>query len=156
MSSDFHPESGIESGEHVYLLRNSMVLQFPVRLFFLGGGDFSAGGGIYPSASGRNLDFCLCTIPTVGLHGKLGGMAATHKSNIKHTTELPPPPSSAASIVTNRRCRRQWIPHQLAMPPRPPTQWGEGLSILLAAGVVVQRRCLRLRGTPGWREMALG
>ena len=45
---------------------------------FLGGGISPAGGGIYPSARGRNLDFCLCTIPTVGLYGKLGEIAATH------------------------------------------------------------------------------
>jgi hypothetical protein len=41
------------------------------------------------------------------------------------------------------------------MPPRPPAQWGEGLSILLVAGAVVQRS-LRLGGTPGWRDKNAG
>ena len=45
---------------------------------FFGGGISPSGGGINPSAGGRNLDFCLCTIPTVGLYGKLGEIAATH------------------------------------------------------------------------------
>ena len=37
-----------------------------------------AGGGIHPSARGINLDFCLCTIPTVGFYGKIGEITATH------------------------------------------------------------------------------
>jgi len=45
-----------------------------------------------------------------------------------------PPPPSAASIIANRRCCCQWIFQQLAMLRQPPTQWGEGLSILLVAG----------------------
>ena len=43
-----------------------------------------AGGGIYPSARGINLDLCLCTIPTVGFYGKIGKITATHHQNIKH------------------------------------------------------------------------
>ncbi len=41
------------------------------------------------------------------------------------------------------------------MPPRPPAQGGEGLSILLAAGAAVQRS-LRLGGTPGWGDKNAG
>ena len=52
------------------------ILQFPVQFF---GGISPAGRGIYPSAGGRNLDFCRrCTIPTVELNGKLGEITATH------------------------------------------------------------------------------
>ena len=53
-----------------------LLLQFPVELIFFSG-IHPAGGGIYPSAGGKNLDFCLCTIPTVGLYGKYGEITAT-------------------------------------------------------------------------------
>ena len=100
------------------------------KIVFLVGVDFSR------RRRDINLDFCHCTIPTVGLYGKLGEIAAT----------LIPPPSTA-SIVANHRGCCQWILQQLAMLPWPPARWGEGLSILLAAGVVVQRS-LRLGGHP--------
>jgi hypothetical protein len=37
---------------------------------------FPAGEGIYPSAGGKYLDFCLCTISTVSLYGKQGEFTA--------------------------------------------------------------------------------
>ena len=89
------------------------LLQFPVRLFFFGGGIPPAGGGIYPSAGGRNLDFCLCTIPTVGLYGKLGEITATHHTS-STSTEMPPPPSTTSILANHHGCR-QWILQQLAM-----------------------------------------
>ena len=45
---------------------------------FFSGGIYPAGEGIYPFASGKNLDFYLCTIPTVGLNGNQGEITATH------------------------------------------------------------------------------
>ena len=39
--------------------------------------SYPAGGGIYHSAGGEKIDFCLCTIPTIGLYGKHGEITAT-------------------------------------------------------------------------------
>ena len=60
----------------VFCCGSRYSFQYDCCFFF--GGISPAGGGIYPSASGRNLDFCLCSIPTVDLYGKLGEIAATH------------------------------------------------------------------------------
>ena len=78
------------------------LLQFPVQLFFFGGGISPAGRGIYLSPGVRNLDFFLCTIPTVGLYGKLGEIAATHNWNIKHI--------HGAAAATLRRLHRRESP----------------------------------------------
>ena len=88
---------------------------------------------------GRNLDFCHSTIPTVGLYGKQGEITAHIIRTSSTSTEMPPPPS-AASIVTNRHCRLLPSPAGAAVHlPPPPARWGEGLSILLAAGAVKGR-----------------
>ena len=73
-----------------------------------------AGGGIYPSARGINLDLCLCTIPTVGFYGKIGKITATHHQNIKHIhgdaaaalrrLYRHEPPLSSPAVARRRRC----------------------------------------------------
>ena len=59
----------------------------------------AAPGGFYPSARGINLDFCLCTIPTVGLYRKQGEIAATHNWIIKHIYR-----AAAAALRRLHRC----------------------------------------------------
>ena len=99
------------------VLVTCMVLQFSVQLIFFGGISPAgrrispAGGGIYPSASGKNLDFCRCTIPTVGFYGKLGEIASTHHI-IRHPRRCrrrpPPPLSSRTTAVVS--CRHPPVP----------------------------------------------
>ena len=55
--------------------------------FFWGGGFLPPAEGFTPTG-GRNLDFCRCTIPTIGLNGKLG-------ESLPHI------------IGTSQRCRRR-------------------------------------------------
>ena len=80
-------------------------------------GIYPSDRGIYPRTIGIKLDLCFCTIPTVGLYGKLGEITATHfSSNIKHIHGAAAATRRrAASIVANRRGCRQWILLQLAM-----------------------------------------
>jgi len=57
----------------------SMYYSFQYIFFcFFGGFLLPAEGLINPSAGGRNLDFCHCSIPTAGLYRKLVEIAATH------------------------------------------------------------------------------
>ena len=57
-------------------IRSTSTPSVSSSIIFLGGGISPAGRGIYPSPGVRNLDFCRCTVPTVGLYGKLGEIAA--------------------------------------------------------------------------------
>ncbi len=72
-------------------------------------GIYPSDRGIYPRTIGIKLDLCICTIPTVGLYGKLGEITATHKSNISCRR-----PSSSYSIVPN------WFPLPAARRRTPP------------------------------------
>ena len=56
--------------------------------------------GIFPGTIGIKLVLFFCTIPTVGLYGKLGEITATHfLSNIKHI--------HGAAAATRRRLYRR-------------------------------------------------
>ena len=76
-------------------------------------GIFPSDLGIFPMGTGIKLDLCFCIIPTVGLYGKLGEVAATHKSNIS-CRRTPSSsiianlfPLSAACRHTRRRTRHR-------------------------------------------------
>ncbi len=53
--------------------------------------------GIYPRSICIKLDLCICTIPTVGLYGKLGEVTATHNRTSRMNCRTP-----SSSIITNR------------------------------------------------------
>ena len=78
--------------------------------------------GIYPRTIGIKLDLCFCTIPTVGLYGKLGEITATHFLSehqlpphplLLHRREPPPSSQIAAAVAKAKVCL-------LLPPPSPP------------------------------------
>ena len=127
-----------------------------VRLYFFGG-DFSRRQRDLSLLRRREKSrFRPLYYSYRGLVQEASGITATHKLNIKHTTELPPPPSaarrrlhrrppppSAASIVANRRrcCQGCSPPASAAAVPTAAAVDTPPPSPSTAVAIVANRRC---------------